>query len=102
MGEGNGPDLRATAATVAALAGVRAHQVAVALGCPGLVARAVGATETAEDGTADVVVAWENPDMTEVARLLRPGGKAVVPTATDTTGWITRYEESGWRVVAVR
>lgn len=87
---------------MAALAGVRAHQTAVALGCPDLVVRALGAATTGEDGSADVVVAWDAPDMAEVARLLTPGGKAVVPASADTTGWVTRYEESGWRVVAVR
>ena len=102
MGPRHGPALREQVATVVALAGVRDHQVAVALGCPDVVVRALGATTGAEDGGADVVVSWEPPDLAAVARLLKPGGKAVVPAATDTSGWVTRYEESGWLVVAVR
>jgi len=87
-------------ATVAALAGVRVGQVAVALGCPDLLVRALGAVTEADDGSAHVVVSWEPPDLDAVARLLRPGGKAVVPAATDTTGWVTRYAEAGWLVLA--
>ena len=99
MGARHGPALREVVAVVAALAGVRFGQVVVALGCPDLLVRALSAVTEAEDGTAHVVVSWEPPDLDTVARLLRPGGKAVVPAATDATGWTTRYAESGWLVL---
>lgn len=99
MGPGHGPALREDVATVAALAGVRDGQVAVALGCPDLLVRALGAVADAADGTADVVVSWGPADLAAVGRLLRPGGRAVVPAATDTTGWTTRYAEAGWVVI---
>lgn len=99
MGSRHGPALREQVALVAALAGVRDNQVVVALGCPDLLARALGATDDAADGTADVVVCWEAADLDVVGRLLKPGGKAVVPAGTDTTGWAVRHSEEGWLVV---
>ena len=106
MGPRDGPDLRDLAALLVALAGIRDGQVAVALGCPDPIPSALASvgrvaltTEELGDGEADLVVCFADPDLAEIERVLRPGGKAVVPAGTDTAGWPVRHEVPGWRVV---